>query len=266
MHLRGQVGEEPGHRGKTPQEQKAQLRQPQTRYMFCFHLMLKESRSLAQRHAEFRRQAGDCKMRGRRLLAMVCGHVDDMLLRLQSTRCAKYEEYLSTCDQHFAGKLNDFSSRLGLKLLARLKLKFQYLKESPVILIGGIGYLHGMCSQAESKALVREGLKQRDDAINRGCIASLHRVARKLTMGDSVYAKCLDEFAASDTSDIDLATRVCLRDYSLGKVVTRQTEAAHAHIKSHIGKKVGLEVYWRDDLGVLCVGHLWNQTNVFRSG
>jgi hypothetical protein len=169
---------------------------------------------------------------------MVCGHIGRMLSRLSATSCAKYEAYIGTCPVELSSRLNEFSLRLNLKLVARLRLKFEYLNQTPIILIGGIGYLHGHCSKAESQDLVREGLKQRDDAVRAGRTACLHRVARKLSLDDGEYSRCLEAFVASEEGEIDDTTHVCLRDYSLGKVVTRKTEAAHAHIKSHIGKKV----------------------------
>ena len=121
------------------------------------------------------------------------------------------------------------------------------MDEPPYIYLGGVGYLLGECSKAKSQALVRSGLQQRDAAVASGDADRLHKVTHRLSVSQTgqspnPHQLALEAFASTsvDSPDcnLELDTAVVLRDYTLGKVVTRKTEAQHALIGMYQAKKV----------------------------
>ena len=205
------------------------------------HLLADTSKSMRARLIAFNKATAECKYGGRRLLTMVCGHVDKMLHRLANTKCPKFEQYVGTCQAPLAARSIAFSNSLNGRLLTRLDLKLGFRNEAPYVFIGAIGYRTGHCSKSHSKSLVREGLRQRDEAIASGRASQLHKVTHRFVLdGDQVnpHRLAFEEFADDPDVDLDLPTVVLMRDYSLGKVTTRKTEAQHAHIKGNQQKKV----------------------------
>ena len=205
------------------------------------HEYLLQDRSVAPniRLRRYSVQAKGCWQQGRRLLEMVAGHVDTMLNGLGSVTDPMLDAYMAGCGPLEAAACIGFGQRLDTQLVVRLRLKFSFVFQVPCLFFCAIAHEQGICSVEEARVKVRKGLQLRDTAIRNGRSNILDGVTLRLACGaDNGFRRDLERFANSEIDNVSRDLAILLRDYCLGKVVTRKTEGMHGLIKGVQARKV----------------------------
>ena len=115
---------------------------------------------------------------------MVCGGIDDMLTDIARPESPKLDEFMKALPDAERIPMASFNSRLYQKLSLRLGLKFQYVKDAPMMFLGAVGHTAGVWPIEESRAAVRRGLAMRDDAVSKGQGANLDSVTLRFSVDD----------------------------------------------------------------------------------
>eukprot|EP00928_Gymnodinium_smaydae_P033028 TRINITY_DN2376_c0_g1_i2.p1 TRINITY_DN2376_c0_g1~~TRINITY_DN2376_c0_g1_i2.p1 ORF type:complete len:572 (-),score=68.26 TRINITY_DN2376_c0_g1_i2:377-2092(-) len=201
---------------------------------FCHqHILDDVSMPLRKRLSKYESESAGCVMKGRRLVEVVCGHIDSMLGRLANLECPVLKKYLEHESPEVGNIIVRFKDDLIKRLVPRLDEKFSFRRQAPYLYLAAVGPSLGICNLQRAKELVKKGLEHRDAMIVKGGVDSLNRVTVRLSVGEQNQHRIdLERFVGAQ-NDEELAgeTRVLIRDYSYGKVVSRKTEAVHGNIK-----------------------------------
>lgn len=187
--------------------------------------------------AKYQSASAKCWRKGRRLVELVCGHVDRMCENLIGADSKRLRIYLAGCQAALRTELLEMATSMKNTMVMVLKLKYDFLRHTPYRLLGAIGDEYAGMPLASSRRYVADCLAERDAALEGDRKERLHRVAHFLTVGENNVVRQQLEVFARGTAPLGREAKWELEQYSLAMVATRRVESVHSHIKSWQRKK-----------------------------
>jgi len=173
-----------------------------------------------------------CCMMGRRLPWFFALGKADLFTRLQKVTSAALQAQIARLTPSKRGEIVQALEQLRLDLLEILKEKLEFLDHAPWIAFGAWYFDVFLHDLDKAKALLRKCLAEVDQAIARGIVDKLHRVARRLFAPGALVRVAADAYLEGEAEMITFPELfIGLLQYCLMPFVERRIEEVHSRIQ-----------------------------------
>jgi len=173
-----------------------------------------------------------CCMMGRRLPWFIALGKADLFTRLQKVTSAALQAQIARLTPSKRGEIVQALEQLRLDLLEILKEKLEFLDHAPWIAFGAWYFDVFLHDLDKAKALLRKCLAEVDQAIARGIVDKLHRVARRLFAPGALVRVAADAYLEGEAEMIKFPELfIGLLQYCLMPFVERRIEEVHSRIQ-----------------------------------
>lgn len=211
----------------------------------CHEGVLSGDGSWPSRVRRYRLASAQCVWKGRRAVELSLGYADKMLNAIGSATDQHAREAMASAPPQARQEMLLLEQGLVAAIRERLERKLRFWRSLPYSLLGMAGCVLGVCALCQSKVVASKCLEEFDDAVRRGLLHKLHRVA-VLFLGEAgaLRSQVLAFSLGPEPLEAFPQLHAELLSYAFVPCVSRRVEAVHSGIQGFKRKAMHHSMPW----------------------